>query len=131
MNRRGFLRNAAAAIASSPALATQMKLAAHGVAGVGAANVGGLGMAAPVGPNAAPREFRSFLDFWREFGEEQAKSQAKYNNGFDADLLDNRSMSLAVKQIVQRQRIVERLKAEQHKHFLRTMGLEGVFKWFA
>ncbi len=122
VSKRSFLKLFAAA---PVALADQTKMlgmAAHpAVSGARGGEV-----AAP-GRNMVT--FTDYTEWFKKFGDAQARKQAEYFHGFDADLIDMR-WPIATKVRVQRERNYDRIVEERKASLLGKLAREGSFSWW-
>lgn len=134
MNRRAFLRGAAAVPAAGAAIAAQAtQMAQAGMLAEGGGLVSGMslhGLAVPAAPSGGIKIF-SFLQWLKEGGERELRASARNIHGLDPDLLAMQSLPFATKVRIQRQRNYERLKDERRGYVedrLRRDG--GSFEWW-
>ena len=136
LGRRGFLGRILAAPIAGRAMAQEAAslMTRGGLQAVGLAVSGaGDGPAQPTSSlsnSKGPQKFFDFAEWFRAAGEARVKEQAKELNGFDADLLAMRSLSLVARVNIQRERNYARLVTEKREYFNRRLSAEGVFEWW-
>lgn len=79
-----------------------------------------------IGPGQQPQRWTSFGDFFKKSGMEiEAREEAKEVAGFDADILEMRSLSTTAKVRMQRERNYQRIIARRKFWFERDISLRG------
>lgn len=131
MDRRALLK----LIGVSPVAATvaaqqgAAMLTGRGLGAVtGLAGVGGVADVAP-SASSGPVRFTDFFSWFKEIGRAEIERQAKYVDGFDADIVA-RHLPLATKVRLQRERNYARIKEERRQDIEKRIGLRGFAEWW-
>lgn len=127
LSRRSILK----ALGLAPAAAGMMAQGLQAQASTAMlSNVVRAGCGSAPQPGSGNKEFFNFMDWWRSYGEKDARRSARQFAGFDAEIMCLK-LPLATKVRMQTERNYRRIKAERQADFLETVMAKGKFTWWA
>lgn len=130
VSRRAFLRQAAVTPIAGAVVAKQALMpGAGGLNGILAGSGMG-GISPPTAGSPTPTSFTSFAKWFSNFGDEAAKNEAQYVNGFDPEIIELR-LPLQTKVRMQRKRNYIRVCKEKKSWFTNTVKREGKVDWWS
>ena len=95
----------------------------------GIANIGAPNGAPATCDEVPPTKYSNFNGWLKSVGREAIKKEARWIQGFDADLIDMH-LPLATKVRMQRARNCQRVLDERQQWFAKKLNLNGFVKWW-